>query len=226
MTNLIANILIVDDDDRIRLLLTKFLKSQGFSVTNAKDAFEARKLVDMIEFDLIVLDVMMPGESGIELTRALRLERETPIILLTALGEPKNRIEGLGAGADDYLPKPFEPEELVLRIKNVLKRSKPKPLADNLKFGDAIYDLKREELKRDEKPIRLTETERALMRELSSRIGATITREELARKAGVNADRSIDVQVTRLRRKLEPNSGEPQYLQTIRGQGYRLAPDS
>ncbi len=226
MTNLIANLLIVDDDDRIRQLLTKYLKAQGFSVTNAKDAIEARKLVDLIEFDLIVLDVMMPGESGIELTRALRLERETPIILLTALGEAKNRIEGLGAGADDYLPKPFEPDELVLRIKNVLKRAKPRNISDELVFGDCVFDMKREELKRNGEMVRLTETERALMRELSARIGATITREELARKAGVNADRSIDVQVTRLRRKLEPNSGEPQFLQTIRGQGYRLAPDT
>lgn len=226
MTNLIANLLIVDDDDRIRQLLTKYLKAQGFSVTNAKDAIEARKLVDLIEFDLIVLDVMMPGESGIELTRALRLERETPIILLTALGEAKNRIEGLGAGADDYLPKPFEPDELVLRIKNVLKRAKPRNISDELVFGDCVFDMKREELKRNGEMVRLTETERALMRELSARIGATITREELARKAGVNADRSIDVQVTRLRRKLEPNSGEPQFLQTIRGQGYRLAPDA
>ncbi len=219
------NILVVDDDDRIRELLKRYLKSQGLSVTTAKDAAEARKLIDLIEFELIILDVMMPGEDGVSLTSAIRQERETPILLLTARGEPSDRIAGLSAGADDYLPKPFEPEELLLRIKNILKRIKPAPVSPILKFGDTNYDSNREELRRDGELIRLTESEKSLMRELSARIGATITREELARKAGVAADRSIDVQVTRLRRKLEPSSSEPQYLQTIRGLGYRLAPD-
>lgn len=225
MINNGANILVVDDDDRIRELLKRYLNNNGFNITVAKDAIDARKLVDLIEFDLIILDVMMPGEDGISLTSAIRLERETPILLLTARGEPQDRISGLSAGADDYLPKPFEPEELLLRINNILKRIKPAPIKDILFFGDAKYDTNREELRREGELIRLTETEKSLMRELSARIGATITREELARKAGVAADRSIDVQVTRLRRKLEPNSAEPQYLQTIRGQGYRLAPD-
>ncbi|MBN8648138.1 MAG: response regulator [Caulobacterales bacterium] len=220
-----VNILVVDDDDRIRELLKRYLKSQGLNVISAKDAAEARKLIDMIEFELIILDVMMPGEDGVSLTSAIRLERETPILLLTARGEPSDRIAGLSAGADDYLPKPFEPEELLLRIKNILKRIKPMPVSPILKFGDTNYDSNREELRRDGELIRLTESEKSLMRELSARIGATITREELARKAGVAADRSIDVQVTRLRRKLEPSSSEPQYLQTIRGLGYRLAPD-
>ncbi len=219
------NILVVDDDDRIRELLKRYLKSQGLSVTTAKDAVEARKLIDLIEFELIILDVMMPGEDGVSLTSAIRQERDTPILLLTARGEPSDRIAGLSAGADDYLPKPFEPEELLLRIKNILKRIKPAPVSPILKFGDTNYDSNREELRRDGELIRLTESEKSLMRELSARIGATITREELARKAGVAADRSIDVQVTRLRRKLEPSSSEPQYLQTIRGLGYRLAPD-
>lgn len=219
------NILVVDDDDRIRELLKRYLKSQGLSVTTAKDAAEARKLIDLIEFELIILDVMMPGEDGVSLTSAIRHERDTPILLLTARGEPSDRIAGLSAGADDYLPKPFEPEELLLRIKNILKRIKPAPVSPILKFGDTNYDSNREELRRDGELIRLTESEKSLMRELSARIGATITREELARKAGVAADRSIDVQVTRLRRKLEPSSSEPQYLQTIRGLGYRLAPD-
>ncbi len=219
------NILVVDDDDRIRELLKRYLKSQGLSVTTAKDAAEARKLIDLIEFELIILDVMMPGEDGVSLTSAIRQERDTPILLLTARGEPSDRIAGLSAGADDYLPKPFEPEELLLRIKNILKRIKPAPVSPILKFGDTNYDSNREELRRDGELIRLTESEKSLMRELSARIGATITREELARKAGVAADRSIDVQVTRLRRKLEPSSSEPQYLQTIRGLGYRLAPD-
>ena len=225
MINNGANLLVVDDDDRIRDLLKRYLNNNGFNITTAKDALEARKLVDLIEFDLIILDVMMPGEDGISLTAAIRLERVTPILLLTARGEPSDRISGLSAGADDYLPKPFEPEELLLRINNILRRIKPQPIKETLSFGDAKYDLIREELRRDGQLIRLTEAEKSLMRELSARIGATITREELARKAGVAADRSIDVQVTRLRRKLEPDSTEPQYLQTIRGQGYRLAPD-
>lgn len=225
MINNGANILVVDDDDRIRELLKRYLNANGFNITVAKDAIDARKLVDLIEFDLIVLDVMMPGEDGISLTSSIRLERDTPILLLTARGEPNDRISGLSAGADDYLPKPFEPEELLLRINNILRRIKPPPIKDILVFGNTKYDTLREELKRDGVLVRLTETEKSLMRELSARIGATITREELARKSGVAADRSIDVQVTRLRRKLEPNSAEPQYLQTIRGQGYRLAPD-
>lgn len=225
MINNGANLLVVDDDDRIRDLLKRYLNNNGFNITTAKDALEARKLVDLIEFDLIILDVMMPGEDGISLTAAIRQERVTPILLLTARGEPSDRISGLSAGADDYLPKPFEPEELLLRINNILRRIKPQPIKETLSFGDAKYDLIREELRRDGQLIRLTEAEKSLMRELSARIGATITREELARKAGVAADRSIDVQVTRLRRKLEPDSTEPQYLQTIRGQGYRLAPD-
>lgn len=220
-----AHLLVVDDDDRIRDLLKRFLKAQGYSVTTAEDAKVARSLLDLAEFDLIVLDVMMPGEDGISLTHAIRREKQTPILLLTARGEAKDRIEGLSAGADDYLPKPFEPEELALRIANILKRSKPAPALEQLAFGTCIYDLGREELRRDGVTIRLTETEKSLMRELSNRAGSTITREELARKAGVAADRSIDVQVTRLRRKLEPDATEPQYLQTVRGQGYRLAPD-
>jgi two-component system, OmpR family, phosphate regulon response regulator OmpR len=220
-----ANILVVDDDDRIRELLKRYLKQNGLSVTTSKDASEARKLIDLIEFDLIVLDIMMPGEDGVSLTTAIRQERQTPILLLTARAESQDRIKGLAAGADDYLPKPFEPEELLLRIQNILRRIRPAPITDIMRFGDAHYDTAREELRRDGALIRLTESEKSLMRELAARVGATITREELARKAGVAADRSIDVQVTRLRRKLEPKSDEPQYLQTIRGQGYRLAPD-
>lgn len=220
-----AHLLVVDDDDRIRDLLKRFLTLQGYSVTTAPDAAQARKLIDVIEFDLAILDIMMPGEDGISLTRAIRAERDTPILLLTARGETQNRIEGLAAGADDYLAKPFEPEELALRIANILRRLKPAPIMEKIKFGAAIFDLGREELRRNGELVRLTSTEQSLMRELCTRIGSTITREELARKAGVAADRSIDVQVTRLRRKLEPDSTEPQYLQTIRGQGYRLAPD-
>lgn len=220
-----AHILVVDDDDRIRDLLQRYLQQKGYIVTIAPDAAKARILIDAIEFDLAILDIMMPGEDGISLTRAIRAERDTPILLLTARGETQDRIEGLGAGADDYLSKPFEPEELSLRLANILRRIKPAPIAEKATFGASEYDLVREELRRNGELVRLTEAEKSLMRELCGRMGATITREELARKAGVAADRSIDVQVTRLRRKLEPDSSEPQYLQTIRGQGYRLAPD-
>ncbi len=225
MTKNNAHILVVDDDDRIRDLLQRYLRQKGYIVTTAADASRARMLFDNIEFDLAILDIMMPGENGISLTRAIRAERDTPILLLTARGETQDRIEGLGAGADDYLAKPFEPEELSLRLANILRRLKPAPIAEKVSFGESEYDLLREELRRNGELVRLTEAEKSLMRELCARMGATITREELARKAGVAADRSIDVQVTRLRRKLEPDSSEPQYLQTIRGQGYRLAPD-
>lgn len=220
-----AHILVVDDDDRIRELLQRYLRQKGYIVSTAADAAKARVLLDAIEFDLAILDIMMPGEDGISLTRAIRAERDTPILLLTARGETQDRIEGLGAGADDYLSKPFEPEELSLRLANILRRLKPAPVMDKVTFGASVYDLVREELRRDGELVRLTEAEKSLMRELCARMGATITREELARKAGVAADRSIDVQVTRLRRKLEADSSGPQYLQTIRGQGYRLAPD-
>ena len=177
-------------------------------------------------FDLVVLDVMMPGEDGVSLTRALRAERDTPILLLTARGDSSHRIEGLSAGADDYLPKPFEPEELALRIAAILKRARPAPAADVLNFGATSWHTSRDELRRDGALVRLTDAEKDLMRAFAARPGATITREELARKAGVAIDRSIDVQVTRLRRKLEEDPAEPVYLQTVRGQGYRLMHDA
>lgn len=221
-----AHLLIVDDDDRIRSLLKRFLLTRGYAVSEAADAASARRLMDILVFDLVVLDIMMPGEDGISLTRAIRVERDTPILLLTAKGDPQDRITGLSAGADDYLPKPFEPEELALRIAAILKRARPAPPAGTLRLGHATWHTDRDELRRDGTLVRLTDAERALMREFSARPGATITREELARKAGVAVDRSIDVQVTRLRRKLEADPAEPVYLQTVRGQGYRLAPDA
>jgi two-component system, OmpR family, phosphate regulon response regulator OmpR len=221
-----AHLLVVDDDDRIRTLLKRYLSGLGHAVTVAKDAANARALIDSLVFDLIILDVMMPGEDGVSLTRALRLERDTPIILLTARGDANHRIEGLSAGADDYLAKPFEPEELALRIASVLKRARPAPAVDVLTMGDSTWNVARQELRRDGALVRLTQAESDLMAALSARPGATITREELARKAGVAMDRSVDVQVTRLRRKLEDDPSEPVYLQTVRGLGYRLTPDA
>lgn len=221
-----AHLLVVDDDDRIRSLLKRYLSGLGHAVTVAKDSVSARSLIDALMFDLIILDVMMPGEDGISLTRALRLERDTPIILLTARGDANHRIEGLSAGADDYLAKPFEPEELALRIAAILKRARPAPALETLAMGECTWHTARMELRRDGALVRLTQAECDLMAALVSRAGATITREELARKAGVAMDRSVDVQVTRLRRKLEPDPAQPVYLQTVRGLGYRLTPDA
>lgn len=220
-----AHLLVVDDDDRIRTLLKRYLAGLGHSVTVARDSIQARALIDSLVFDLIILDVMMPGEDGVSLTRALRVERDTPIILLTARGDPNHRIEGLSAGADDYLAKPFEPEELALRVGAVLKRARPAPAIDVLNMGSVTWHVARKELRRDGALVRLTQAEIDLMAALAARPGAAITREELARKAGVAMDRSVDVQVTRLRRKLEDDPSEPVYLQTARGQGYRLTPD-
>lgn len=221
-----AHLLVVDDDDRIRTLLKRYLSGLGHAVTIAKDSASARALIDSLVFDLIILDVMMPGEDGVALTRALRIERDTPIILLTARGDPNQRIEGLSAGADDYLAKPFEPEELALRVAAILKRARPAPALDVLTFGDCAWHVLRKELRREGALVRLTQAESELMAALAARPGATITREELARKAGVAMDRSVDVQVTRLRRKLEDDPAEPIFLQTVRGLGYRLTPDA
>jgi two-component system, OmpR family, phosphate regulon response regulator OmpR len=220
-----GHLLVVDDDDRIRTLLQRYLSAQGHTVLMAADAAHARKLADIYEFDLIVLDIMMPGEDGLSLTRALRAERSTPILLLTARGEARDRIDGLSAGADDYLAKPFEPEELALRIASILKRTRPSAPLDVLQFGEASWHMGRSELRRDGMLVRLTDAERRMMEVFATRPGDTFSREELARKLGVAADRSIDVQVTRLRRKLEDDAGEPVYLKTMRGQGYRLTPD-
>lgn len=220
-----AQILVVDDDDRLRDLITRYLRGRGHLVTAAADAGAARRLLASLEVDLIVLDVMMPGEDGISLTRALRERLATPILLLTARGEPADRIRGLEAGADDYLPKPFEPQELALRIAAILRRARPAPPAEALHFGDTVWDMRRQELRRDGVLVRLTDAEKLLMRELSARPGATVSREELAATAGVASERSVDVQVTRLRRKLETDPAEPLWLQTVRGRGYRLAPD-
>ena len=235
------HLLIVDDDERIRGLLQKFLMRSGFLVSGARDAAQARRLLAGLEFDLIVLDVMMPGEDGISLTQSLRQRLMTPILLLTAKGETQNRIEGLEAGADDYLVKPFEPKELLLRINAILRRvpSEVQAGPKYLTLGPLRYDQDRGELWSGESPVRLTATEAALMRIFAARAGEVVSRadviEELGRdRAGlagaspeesVGGDRAIDVQITRLRRKIEPDPREPRYLQTVRGLGYMLAPD-
>ncbi|ABG30256.1 DNA-binding response regulator [Roseobacter denitrificans] len=233
MSDFDAHLLIVDDDERIRTLLQKFLMRNGFLVTAARDAAHARRILLGLDFDLIVLDVMMPGEDGLAFTRALRETNAVPILLLTAKGDTDNRIEGLEAGADDYLPKPFEPKELLLRINAILRRV-PEVLEDAtapkvLSLGPIRYDLERGELWQGEDLVRLTATEMHLMKIFSASCNEAISRaklvEELGRDRGQAQERAVDVQITRLRRKIESDPKQPRYLQTVRGAGYMLAPD-
>ncbi len=228
-----AHLLIVDDDERIRGLLQKFLLRNGFLVTAARDAAHARRLLAGLEFDLIVLDVMMPGEDGIDLTRSLRETLETPILLLTAKGETEDRIAGLEAGADDYLPKPFEPKELLLRINAILRRVPQESPAGSvpqvLHLGPVRYDVERGELWRGDTPVHLTATESQLMKIFAASPDQPVSRAELVEKLGRDRgqaqERAVDVQITRLRRKIEQDPKQPRYLQTVRGAGYMLAPD-
>lgn len=216
------HILVVDDDQRIRTLLQRFLRSQDFRVSAAGNAADARRKLDGFVFDVIVLDIMMPGEDGLSLLRAVKAEREVPVLMLTARADPDDRILGLEHGADDYLTKPFEPRELALRLNNLLKR-RPES-ARLVRFGAFVFDIRREELSREGSPVRLTDRERRLMRLLAARPGATIPRHELVADEDLG-DRAIDVQINRLRRKLEEDPAQPKYLQTMRGQGYRLLAD-
>jgi len=227
-----AHLLIVDDDERIRGLLQKFLVRSGFLVTVARDAAQARRILAGLEFDMIVLDVMMPGEDGVTLTRELRKRMGTPILLLTARGEAANRIEGLEAGADDYLVKPFEPKELLLRINAILRRvpviKAAEPVRQVIHLGMVRYDLDRGEMWRGEAAVRLTATEAQLMRIFAAAPGVAISRERLVADQGsIDAaqERAVDVQITRLRRKIEDDPKAPRYLQTVRGEGYMLQPD-
>jgi two-component system phosphate regulon response regulator OmpR len=227
------HLLIVDDDERIRGLLQKFLIRNGFLVSAARDAAHARRLLAGLEFDLVVLDVMMPGEDGISLTRSLREDVDTPILLLTAKSETDDRIRGLEAGADDYLGKPFEPKELLLRINAILRRV-PVAVATQagpqvLHLGPIRYEVERGKLWRGEEPVRLTATEAQLMRIFAARPGEAVSRsklvEDLGRGLGQAQERAVDVQITRLRRKIETDPRQPRYLQTVRGSGYMLAVD-
>ncbi len=231
MTDPQAHLLVVDDDERIRGLLQKFLMRHGFLVTVARSAAQARRLLAGLDFDLVVLDVMMPGEDGIALTRDLRSRLGVPILLLTARGETASRIEGFEAGADDYLVKPFEPKELLLRITAILRRVpqiRPASLPKVLSLGEVRYEIDRGELWRGDAPIRLTATEAQLMRIFAASPGQPVSRERLVgpgEEADKGGDRAVDVQITRLRRKIETDPRQPRYLQTVRGSGYMLAPD-
>ncbi len=223
-----AHILVVDDDTRLRDLLQRYLSDQGFRVTTAVDAADARAKLAAFAFDLLVLDIMMPGETGLELTQTLRRDSAVPILLLTAMSETADRISGFESGADDYLPKPFEPRELVLRINAILRRvpiEETKPAACVV-FGEFSFDLEREELTRAGAFIRLTSAETSLLKALALRPGEPMARQELSQESQVTGNaRTIDVQVTRLRRKIESDPKFPRYLQTVRGTGYVLMTD-
>lgn len=220
------HLLVVDDDDRIRKLLASYLGKCGFRVSTVADSAAARQLMQTLEFDLLIIDVMMPGETGFEFTRSLREENNIPVILLTARAESEDRIEGLKTGADDYLSKPFEPEELVLRIESIFRRVGFAASASHISFGPWQYNLERLELTRDGQRVALTTGEEALLTLLAKRAGAPVSRYALSEKIKAQSERAVDVQMTRLRRKIEANPAEPSYLLTVRGHGYRLLADT
>ncbi len=217
------HVLVVDDDRRIRDLLAQFLAENGFRVTTAEDAANARAAMRGIAFDLLVLDVMMPGESGFSFAETIRADRDTPILMLTARAEPDHRIKGLEIGVEDYLTKPFEPRELLLRINNILRRQGgAKSLSDAIRMGDFIFYVDRGELQHQGKTVRLTERERDLMRHFAQKPGTAISRLDLANTGMNGSERAVDVQINRLRQKIEADPGNPVYLQTVRGKGYIL----
>jgi two-component system phosphate regulon response regulator OmpR len=219
------HLLVVDDDRRIRDLLSRFLTSEGYRVSTAETAADARAKLKGLSFDLLVLDVMMPGETGFDFAKALRTESNVPILMLTARDAAESRIKGLEMGADDYLAKPFEPRELSLRIANILKRAQPATPAappEQVGFGPFVFHIGRGELRRGEETIRLTDRERDMLRILASTPGETVSRVSLAGNGGSISERAVDVQVNRLRRKLERNPADPLFVQTVRGIGYRL----
>ncbi len=219
------HILVVDDDSRIRDLLARYLQDNGFRVTTAVDAEAARGTMRGLTFDLIILDVMMPKESGLDFARSLRASSQVPILMLTARAEPEQRIEGLETGVDDYLAKPFDPRELLLRVGNVLRRGASLPSSGEVRMGAFVFHIARGELKRDGETVRLTERERDLLRYFAQRPGIPVTRQELAKDGESGGERAVDVQINRLRRKIENDPANPVYLQTVRGKGYILYPE-
>ena len=219
------HILVVDDDTRLRRLLKKYLSENNFCVSQTSNAQEAKSLLNLFSFSLLVMDVMMPGQNGQDLTKELRENNiDVPILMLTAMGDIDNRISGLEAGADDYLPKPFEPKELLLRINNILKRQIQKEIKTKILFGDCVYELKTGRLTKEETPILLTSAEQDLLKILAGKIGEPISREEIASILKTDNLRAIDVQITRLRKKIETDIKKPICIQTVRGQGYILVP--
>ena len=222
MNKFISHILVVDDDNEIRSLVKQFLDQNNFLVTTAKSAEDASKKIEIIKFDLIVLDIMMPGKSGLEFIKENKNKLKTPIILLTAKGTASERVEGLEVGADDYLPKPFEPKELVLRIKNILNKTTDKNIKKIINFENLTIDLNKKLIFKDNKDFKINSTEKKILEEMIGSPGKTFTRDEIAILINLNKERSIDVIITRLRKKIEQDPKNPKYLQTIRGEGYVL----
>ena len=217
-----AHILVVDDDDGIRNLVKQYLNENSFLVTTAISAEDAIQKINLIKFDLIVLDIMMPGKNGLEFTYENKQKINTPIILLTAKGEASERIEGLEVGADDYLPKPFEPKELILRIMNILNKTKSKNIRRVIDFGNISIDLNKHLIFKNDKEYKINNTEKTILEEMINSPGKTFSREEIGRIINLNKERSIDVIITRLRKKIEIDPKNPKYLQTLRGEGYVL----
>ena len=222
MDKYLAHILVVDDDDRIRELVKQYLLENKYLVTTAKDAFDAKNKIEIIKFDLIVLDIMMPKKSGLELTSEIKKEIELPIILLTAKGETSERVTGLEFGADDYLSKPFEPKELLLRIRNILSKTLQKNNVSKISIGNSNLDLNKLIINKNGKKYKINNTEKLILQKMIQSSGKVFSREEIGKLININKERSIDVIITRLRQKVETDSKNPQYLQTIRGSGYVL----
>ena len=222
MDKYIAHILVVDDDDRIRELVKQYLSENKYLVSTAKDAFDAKHKIEIVKFDLIVLDIMMPKKNGLELTMEIKKESVLPIILLTAKGETSERVTGLEFGADDYLSKPFEPKELLLRIKNILNKTMKKNNLDKISIGNSILDLNKLIIDKKDKKYKINRTEKIILKKMIQYPGKIFSREEIGKLINIEKERSIDVIITRLRQKIEIDSKNPQYLQTIRGSGYVL----
>ena len=222
MNKNIFHVLVVDDDDRIRELVKQYLKENSFLVTTAKDALDARKKLEVVKFDILILDIMMPGESGLSLTKEIKKNNPTPIILLTAKGETEDRIEGLELGADDYLGKPFEPKELLLRIKNILNKIQKPTLPDKIYVGDTLINLKKLYIKINDKIIKINPQEKKVLEKMIESPGKVFSRDSIGKIINISKERTIDVMITRLRQKIESKPKNPKYLQTIRGSGYVL----
>ena len=222
MDKYLAHILVVDDDDRIRELVKQYLFENKYLVTTAKDAFDAKNKIEIIKFDLVVLDIMMPQKSGLELTSEIKKEMELPIILLTAKGETNERVTGLEFGADDYLSKPFEPKELLLRIRNILNKTLSKKKINKISIGNSNLNLNKLIINKNGKEYKINNTEKLILEKMIQSSGKVFSREEIGKLININKERSIDVIITRLRQKVETDSKNPQYLQTIRGSGYVL----
>ena len=216
------HILVVDDDDRIRELVKEYLEENNFLVTTAKDASDAKKKLEILKFNIIILDIMMPGESGLSLTKEVKKNNSTPIILLTAKGETRDRIEGLEIGADDYLGKPFEPKELLLRINNILKKIQKPIIPDEIYIGNTLVNLKKLDIKIDNKIKKMNPQEKKVLEKMLESPGKVFSRDDIGKIINVSKERTIDVMITRLRQKIELNPKNPKYLQTIRGSGYVL----